>query len=195
MNFATIGLAMCIAVSGSAIAQQKRPPRWLKEPSSVFGLRFDQPFSATDFRDCDTRRDEPPTKINFCRTDSVGYGSPYSIGRFPIAVFHEGILSFEDRIPTGLLITGDHDDYPEIRRILVERYGAPTSRSIGRVQSKAGAVFDSERLEWIGKNLTLTLDERSGEIERTMITFQTKAGAARAAQKFDDKTKADADKM
>jgi hypothetical protein len=192
---AIIVACFTLALSQQLAAQSKRASTgWAKEPATVFGLQFDEKLGDGDLEDCGgVKASTSPPKLSFCRMS--GYADHILIAGFPIDEFEGGSLIRSDGVVEGLLIKAKQRNYPAIKRILIERYGPPTKQSVGRVQNLAGASFTAETAMWVGRRLTLTLEERAGNVDDTVVFFNSNAALLRAASERDKKTKQGASKL
>jgi hypothetical protein len=181
-------VALIAAAMTSATHSSERP--WTKEPASVFGIRFGQPIENRDVADCDGPYRPDTESYPFCRHGA--FRKATLLGKFTIPAIKEGMLTFEDELPASLMVSADHDDYADLRSILIERYGEPTKRVLEQVKTKAGAAFRSETLTWIGKNISITLKEYSGTINQSAAFFTSTKGAVRMNQRRQEQLKQDA---
>ncbi len=101
----------------------------------------------------------------------------------------------EDEMPEALLLNGKHDDYQEIRRLLVERYGEPTTVTPGTASNRMGATFSNETVIWLGKRLMLTLQERANKVDRTAAIFEYLPRVEKQIKQRNEQRKSDASKM
>lgn len=161
----------------------------------MFGLRFDEKLSPVDIRNCGgVQVDAATPRYGFCFLG--GSHRLILLSGFPVAVFESGsVVLDDDDMPEALLLNGKHDDYPEIRRLLVERYGQPTTSAPGTASNRMGATFSNETVIWLGKLLVLTLQERAGQVDRTTAVFQYMPRAAKQIKQRDEQRKTDASKM
>jgi hypothetical protein len=166
---------------------------WPKEPDRIFGLKLGEPVDAREVRACGQDADEHQAAITFCRSDFIG--GAWAVQSFPIDEFREGFLSFDDGRAASLYVTAWHDDYLRVRALLLERYGKPTQSSVEAVRTKAGVPYKAERLVWRGKNVWLTLDEFSGKVDTTGITFSHAPTLLKKAERDSAQTKRDAAKF
>ena len=72
---------------------------------------------------------------------------------------------------------------------LIERYGQPTSRSAPEIQNKAGARFENEVLQWVGKKVHVLLSRYGDSLAFGTGTIRTKAGVDEDARKRKERTK------
>ncbi len=94
------------------------------------------------------------------------------------------ILAFqvEDKIER-LFITLSHSSFSMWLKILTERYGKPTTITESVWMSKAGVKVPNSTVRWIGEDIHITLTERGAKIDETSLTYSTKAGRDRAAER------------
>lgn len=178
-------------------SQTSKHPTWPKEPSSIFGMRIGEPLNLEDIRSCGAGpgSSEPESKISFCKMDAAAVTGPVSLGGFGVNEFRSGVLDVEDGVATALSIFGWQSNYRDIRDILIERYGQPTARLAGKVQTKSGVRYPSEKLVWTGKRLLLTLNERAGDIDTTVIRFSDIRSLAHAEEQRKQENRGSASKM
>jgi hypothetical protein len=190
---ATLIFTVMLATSNFALAQKySKPPRndqWMSEPSSVFGIRLGETLIGDAVPPCGGIKD-----ITVCamyRPSSSGI----SIAGFPISEFQSGNVFLRDDIATSISIEARHADYGSVKRLLIERYGAPKISTSQIIQNGLGASFSSERHVWLGKKITLVLDERGGKVDQTRVFFSHIKSAARHQEEVETKGKANAAKM
>ncbi|MDO8263687.1 MAG: hypothetical protein Q7T21_10745 [Gallionella sp.] len=195
----TLVCAAVMATSNFALAQksnkQPRNVQWKSEPSSVFGIKLGETLIGDAVPPCGgfKGKDVDP-EITVCamyRPSSSGI----SIAGFPVSEFQSGNVLLRDDIATSILIEARHNDYGSVKRLLVERYGEPTTSKNQVIQNNLGASFSSEKHIWLGKNITLTLDERAGRVDQTTIFFSHIKSAEKYEQEAEKKRKAGAAKM
>lgn len=188
--FAAALIALC---SSTSFAQ--KAPTWTKEPTAVFGITLGAPLGNEAISECGGVKAETVSpSIAVCAMNRPGYGD-ISIAGFPVAEFDGGLLRREDGIVTGLYIHGKHSSYHQIKTLLLERYGKPTAVTTETVQNGMGASFKSELAMWNGKNVTLILKERSGEIDRTGVHFSHNLTAVKKMLEREKALKESASKM
>ena len=195
----TLVFAAVMAISNFALAQKSNTPlrnvQWKSEPPSVFGIKLGETLLAGAVPSCGgiKEKDVDP-EITVCamyRPSSSGV----SIAGFPISEFQSGNILLRDDIATSISIEARHADYGSVKRLLVERYGKPTKSTNQVMQNNLGASFSSEKHIWLGKNITLMLDERAGRVDQTSVFFSHVKSAEKYQQEAEKKRKADAVKM
>lgn len=89
---------------------------------------------------------------------------------------------FENKMER-LFITLSHSSYSTWLKILIERYGKPTTITESVWMSKAGVKVPNSTVRWIGEDIHITLTERGAKIDETSLTYSTKAGRDRATDR------------
>ena len=195
----TLVFAALMAASNFALAQKSNKPlrnvQWKSEPSSVFGIKLGETLLGDAVPPCGgiKGKDVDP-EITVCamyRPSSSGF----SIAGFPISEFQSGNVLLRDDIATSISIEARHTDYGSVKRLLVERYGEPTVSTNQVIKNNLGASFSSEKHVWLGKNITLMLDERAGRVDQTSVFFSHLKSAEKYQQEAEKKRKADAARM
>lgn len=180
-----------------AMAQNKAKPapRWAKEPDSVMGLKLGERLPDGHLRPCGgVQNYEGPAALGFCSLDE-NRRSKISVSGFSVSVFDTGLLSLEDGIAESLYVTAKHKDYSNLKAILIERYGQPTSQASSTVRTKAGASFPSESLTWRGTKITIELDERAARVDQSSVFFSTNNAIAQSEREGEAATKSNAGKL
>lgn len=183
-------LALALAMPLTAAAQT-----WKQEPSAVFGIPIGGQLENDRISECGgVKAEEGNQPIAVCAMQRPGYGGILIAG-FPVPVFESGFIDREDGTVTTVVLNGKHANYKDIKTLLVERYGKPTTSRIERLQNKMGATFTSEVSFWNGKNVSLTLQERSGTVDETTAFFASVPHARKKAQDRQNDLKGAASKM
>lgn len=187
---ATALVSLCAAPCFAQKAQV-----WKLEPDAVFGVAIGQVLENDRISECGGVKVEAQKHpIAVCAMSRPGYGG-ISIAGFPVPGFDGGFIQREDGVVTSVLLNGKHSAYPEIKALLIERYGKPTTAKVERLQNKMGATFSSEVLSWNGKSVMLTLQERSGTIDESTAFFSSVEHLKKKAQDRDKDIKGSASKM
>ena len=199
-RIAAITLLAFAAAAHAQIAKTQRAKTlpWAKEPELVFGLRLGERFDHDALKPCGgVTADGPPPKYSFCHL--FGRSTPEAVqlllSGFPVSAFKGGSLSLEGGVASTLMLEGSHNDHSDIRAVLIERYGPPTVSMPGTVSNRMGASFSNETLIWTGKNVMLTLRERSGKVDETGVFFQHIPSASKSIERDTQRRKGEASKM
>ena len=72
----------------------------------------------------------------------------------------------------------DARQYPALREIFVDRYGAPTDRREEPVQTPGGGQFVNEVLQWEGATAAVSLERFADSIKHGEAVIQTAADRA-----------------
>ncbi len=164
-------------------APPKVEPKWAQEPSTVLGIELGAPLSGA-IPVCQPLGGDAEVVIGY--RPSGGSSTPRSMCRvqpdaysvadvvqfryFPLrdllssveAYMHQGVVS---RVQAEL----PNYNYPELRAVLIERYGQPTSTETLVVRTNAGAEWSSELLTWSGATVTIQLREMFDTIEKSAM--------------------------
>jgi hypothetical protein len=89
----------------------------------------------------------------------------------------------------------DQRDWPKLRAALIERYGAPTSSRMTRVQTIGGAQLTSEDLLWQGTSVTIRAFERTRRIDKAAAVFEDNLLADVKRQQLNQRTSEGAKKL
>jgi len=73
--------------------------------------------------------------------------------------------------------------------IFKERYGAPTSLETVKWTSRGGVSVQSQVAKWIGKTISIGLDERGGTIDRGRLEYETVEWQLRRLDRFKESIK------
>ena len=116
-------------------------------------------------------------------TDSVW---PVSEGQFRYHTFgnmpplgapvlrHVALVS-DDGNFQGVLLFLRNADYTTVRSLFVSRYGNPSGRQVITKQAGMGARFASERIEWKGEKVIISIDQVGRTVDETMAVITTNA--------------------
>lgn len=174
------------ATSHSALAQGKATA-WPKEPTAVFGIPLGGEMKDEDLRDCggiyDPSQDYP---VAVCALKKGMFGGDVLIAHIPIDSMEDGVVQRKDFVVKSVMVNAKHENYRDVKAVLIERYGRPTSTKKETLQNGYGAKFSSEVLHWQGRRVSLTLHERTSTADKTAFIFlgnSTDAAAASAGEK------------
>ena len=95
----------------------------------------------------------------------------------------------------SVMVNAKHENYRDVKAVLIERYGRPTSTKKETLQNGYGAKFSSEVLHWQGRRVSLTLHERTSTVDKTAFIFRDNFKAEAASESAGQKRKADASKL
>lgn len=187
--------ALLIVTSFAANAQ--KPATWIKEPSAVFGIVLGEVLDNAAIGECGGAKpilEGPAGPLTVCSMARPSFGN-LEIAGFPVPVFERGFVARDDGVVTSILLQGGHDDYPSIKALLQERYGRPSAVRVETLQNAMGAAFKSESSVWVGKNVTMVLNERSGSANKSAVRFSHNASEAKKTMEQEKKLKESASKM
>lgn len=196
MRWRIIALA-CV----SSIAAAETTPQWPQEPTAVLGIKLGVPLAASPLLSCPeympSEQERPPPKDLCIRGGDNPFGEPIRpVEGLPwkdIAIT-ASVSLFDGRVES---VSFDlrHDDYGKFKEILTTRYGPPMKRELLKATSYAGAVVDSEMLQWFGKTVSIGLLERSERIDRSAVNIIHNALALQAQEKRKAATEEAASKL
>lgn len=188
-------VATLAGASHSAFAQGKGAS-WAKEPAAVFGIPLGGEMKDEDLRDCGGIQD--PSKeypVAVCALKKGMFGGDVLIAHIPIDSMDEGIVERQNFVVKSVMVTAKHENYRDVKAVLMERYGKPSATAKETLQNGYGAKFSSEILRWQGRRVSLTLHERVNTLDKTVFIFSDTTKAAAAAASEGKKLKADAAKL
>ena len=200
MKFIPTLICVVLMVASSFVNAQKpkkqtQSAQWASEPSSVFGIKLGQPLLGEAIPPCGgIVGNEVDPAITVCAMYRPSLHG-VSIAGFPIAEFQSGFVILSEDIVTSILIEARRSDYNAVKRVLIERYGKPTSISNEVKQNRVGGKFNSEEYLWVGKNVTLQLDEIGDKVDQTKVFFYDMKSAEKFKHEAELKRKTDAAKM
>ncbi len=187
-----VAAAICLCAV-NCFAQKAQA--WKLEPEAVFGIPIGETLENDRISECGgVKVDAEKHPIAVCAMQRPGYGG-ISIAGFPVPGFDGGFIQREDGVVTSILLSGKQSSYRDIKALLIERYGRPTTARTERLQNKMGATFTSEVLFWSGRKVSLTLQERSGSIDETTAFFASIPHATKRALDKENDIKGSASKM
>jgi hypothetical protein len=83
-------------------------------------------------------------------------------------------------------MTVNHDFFDDLRAMLIERYGKPTTQKTTQVQTMAGGIFPNLELHWIGEKMHVECLERPNRIDETLLGIYTREYAAYRTRQRDE---------
>ncbi len=171
-------------------AQHDSDGTWDKEPQTVFGVKLGKRFEQ-QVPECPRDRDAALKFGRLCyylnavalregqtRYDlfSEGQFRYYTFGNMPslgAPVLRHVALVSDDGIFQGVLLILRNTDYASVRSLSVSRYGNSSGRQVVTKQSRIGARFGSERIEWKGENVIVSIDQVGRTVDETMAVITT----------------------
>lgn len=193
-------VAAALGVSLGAInhpaAAQGKAAAWPKEPTSVFGIPLGGEMKDEDLRDCGGIHDpsqEYPVAV--CALKKGMFGGDVLIAHIPIDSMDDGVVQRKDFVVKSVMVNAKHENYRDVKAVLIERYGRPTSTKKETLQNGYGAKFSSEVLHWQGRRVSLTLHERTSAADKTAFIFLDNSKSDAAAASACEKRKADAARL
>jgi hypothetical protein len=165
---------------------------WDKEPQTVFGVKLGRRFEQ-QVPECPRDRDAALKIGRLCyyqnavalregqtRYDlfSEGQFRYYTFGNMPplgASVLRHVALVSDDGNFQGVLLFFRNADYSTVRSLFVSRYGNPSGRQVITKQARMGARFASERIEWKGENVIISIDQVGRTVDETMTVITTNA--------------------
>ncbi|MCA8048051.1 hypothetical protein [Burkholderia arboris] len=170
--------------AGPAIAKkpQKAHERaWSKEPDGFLGIKFGELFpDSSILPDCpkDGAHTDFPAVFKMSSMCFEGYGrSSYgTIWNTPKLGFgYEVNVMITDGRPVSFVLVTPPENFSQLADVLIQRYGPPSQSKTGTVQNGAGATFNNQALQWIGKNVTINAEMRSGTVDQSKVFISDRA--------------------
>lgn len=198
MKNALIAAGIVIALAGAShtASAQGKGASWAKEPTTVFGIPIGGEMKDEDLRDCGGIHDpsqEYPVAV--CALKKGMFGGDVLIAHIPIDSMDDGVVQRKDFVVKSVMVNAKHENYRDVKAVLIERYGRPTSAKKETLQNGYGAKFSSEVLHWQGRRVSLTLHERASTVDKTAFIFRDNFKAEAASESAGQKRKADASKL
>lgn len=193
--FSACMLVASATASHPAFAQGKATA-WPKEPTAVFGIPLGGEMKDEDLRDCGGIHDpsqEYPVAV--CALKKGMFGGDVLIAHIPIDSMDDGVVQRKDFVVKSVMVNAKHENYRDVKAVLIERYGRPTSTKKETLQNGYGAKFSSEVLHWQGRRVSLTLHERTSAADKTAFIFLDNSKSDAAAASAGEKRKADAARL
>ena len=161
-----LAVALYFTTTVTMLAQSSE---WTNEPTGYRRLPFGSSQAAATML---------LSNLNRCTTDQGGgiltctdTQHSFAIG---YALVDERLLFLGDAFAAvALEFSSDH--YMFMRSVFVEKYGQPSSRTEKPFSTKGGGTFENERLEWLGKNVVVSLEQFNDSIERSAAMIATTA--------------------
>lgn len=189
-------VAAALVTAGHAAFAQGKATAWPKEPTSVFGIPLGGEMKDEDLRDCGGIHDpsqEYPVAV--CALKKGMFGGDVLIAHIPIDSMDDGVVQRKDFVVKSVMVNAKHENYRDVKAVLIERYGRPTSTKKETLQNGYGAKFSSEVLHWQGRRVSLTLHERTSAADKTAFIFLDNSKSDAAAASAGEKRKADAARL
>lgn len=169
-------LIMTSLATASVQAQTLKP--WVKEPSAIFGIAIGQPLDTDRIDKCGGKRADPlKERVPACIMSDSSSGN-LTLSDFPGDLFDTGFIQTNDGVVASLLLKAPHSKFIEVRQLLIERYGKPTTFEMQTLQNGYGKKFSSEVMVWAGKSITLTVSERMSDTNVSGVYFGSNAQSA-----------------
>ncbi|WP_155887998.1 hypothetical protein [Cupriavidus sp. WS] len=185
MRHLSIAVASTLILATSAMAAGKRetvqhasqpaPAKWAKEPDGFLGIKFSELFP--QLPDCprsslgvvDFQQINQLPGLCFDGTSRSSYGHLWNLPKLGFSYSVTVMIAVGS--PIDFTLTTSVDNYDDLVKVLIDRYGQPTSRTKGTVKTKVGAEFDNESLEWIGTRVSISLDKRRDSIDTSAVSI------------------------
>jgi hypothetical protein len=85
----------------------------------------------------------------------------------------QAIYSFRKDGFTNVLLRFRPENFSEIERVLLERYGPPTSQADPPIKTRGGAELMNRILKWTGPIVVISLERYFGKITESGASFST----------------------
>lgn len=194
--FIAASIAAALTASSIQALAQGKGATWPKEPTSVFGIPIGGEMKDEDLRDCGGIQD--PSKeypVAVCALKKGMFGGDVLIAHIPVDSLEDGFVERRDFQVKSVTVNAKHENYRDVKAVLIERYGKPASTSKETLQNSYGAKFSSEVLRWKGRRVSLTLLERASQADKSTFVFSDISTADAAAAADGRKRKDDAAKF
>ncbi|WP_186120600.1 hypothetical protein [Burkholderia gladioli] len=189
MNVKNITATLVIACCSLSYSHAAPAPKtakgesvaWTKEPDGFLGIKFGQPFpDESSMPSCPRYGGSPDFEtiqsLKVMCFDGYGRDRYGDLWNTPVLGFrYTTHVMIADHKPVSFILDSKPDEFSRVVDVLSNRYGPPTSRSHGSVQNGAGALFDNETLEWVGKKVTITAKMRSDTVDKSQVFISDKA--------------------
>jgi len=192
----TAALFAAFATAQISATAQVKGAGWAKEPTSVFGIPLGGEMKNEDLRDCGGIHDpsqEYPVAV--CALKKGMFGGDVLIAHIPIDSMEDGVVQRKDFVVKSVMVNAMHENYRDVKAVLIERYGKPSSVSNEFLQNGYGAKFSSEVLRWRGRRLSLTMYERSTVPDKSTFIFTGISANGESTASEGARRKADAAKL
>jgi len=189
--WATCAVALALIVSMKNVSAQT----WTKEPRAVLGVALGRPLNESSVPRCEAGTTLP---TDICLSKDSGLAEAparFTIERHPFPYADLTVVVDEAGIVSAVVAIMSSEKFGEFAATLVERYGAPTSKTNEAWQAKSGAVFQSQALSWRGKVVTILAMERGHRVDRAVVAFNDNEAARRAEAAAKAKTQGAASKL
>ncbi|KWK79404.1 hypothetical protein WM16_07625 [Burkholderia ubonensis] len=108
--------------------------------------------------------------------DGYGRNSYGAIWNTPKLGFGYAVnVMIEDGKPVSFVLQTGPENFSQLIDVLIQRYGPPAQTKSGTVQNGAGATFNNQSVRWIGKNVTINAEMRSGTVDKSKVFISDRA--------------------
>lgn len=168
---------------------------WPLEPTSALGFELGAAIPATMPRcksavvragdDICVDDTKSPYSDQFRRIDGLPFPDIRITGSLAL---HRGVVA-------AVYLEIHHGDYGKFRRVLVERYGEPSTTTASTVRNNSGAELASQTDSWEGKLVSIRYVERKGRLDRSVVTISHLPTVRDVAKESDKAVKDAASKL
>lgn len=131
-------------------------PPWNQEPTAYRKVPLGLPYAEMEGRilltGCKPSTREHESGLRTC--DGQGFQTN--------GVAVQDVFVFQDDVFVGAMMSFPAEDYEKLRDVFEVKYGEPSRLETTRVATPSGARFDNEKVNWDGRNASVSL-ERYGD--------------------------------
>jgi hypothetical protein len=199
----TVAMLFCATTADAkkAPAKPAKAPEdavWAQEPATFLGFTLGEPLPSS-IPDCPRNAYGTDDMVAIATSSTCymkSYGEVSKIWSPPDLGFgYSNSLFLKDGKLSTIWLQLDADRYLEAKRLLVIKYGPPSTSAVSTVKTKAGAEFPTEDSAWVGKKVTLRLRQRFETADHSLISIEDNDLSAKAEQDFQQKQNAAASKL
>ena len=108
---------------------------------------------------------------------------------------YELAIKVEDKRVKYFNLDAKSSAYPALASLFIDKYGAPTSKKVEKVKTKAGAEFENETMVWKGKAVTIVLEKFGKSINTSTAFLSSNDLMEKSAKSAEAASKAAASKL
>lgn len=179
MNASRIATALFLAVAATAAARQppsqapsKGPTEWTQEPATFLGMTLgggfpdslsDCPILPTGGPDYAAMLHGPSCLIKMSEEIKAIWNPPN------IGIDYSASAFLSNGKIRAIYLKLHSNDFTEMRKLLVLKYGEPSKTADVPVKTAAGGDFTSEEDNWTGKHVSILLSERANTVDHASV--------------------------
>lgn len=200
---AVLALVPAFLAAQTVLNTAKSP--WQQEPTSVLGIELSVALNAQSnitecptlpiLRGSDAFRHDYSFK-GYCHERPYSPSDTRWLRNKPELGFPYGLrITTNDNHVHQIVITTNRSNLPDLRALLIARYGPPHRIEQATYKNLAGASLDGSVAKWTGEQVEITLAEYSTDLEVAEVIFTTRAYLQEVVRDREDKANRNKSKL